>query len=167
MKYRRTSSIMIDNTYLYILMLCTGISLGHYTAVPQLECSYTFLVHKQGNNQCPTGAVNFDRADVDVLKAVIRNQQEQLAMLTQEVMQLKEEFKTDNHTKSGDVSGQKKNMTSGTNYVRWGRTICPDTAELLYWGNVIMFILTKGAVKMTHVFISYVSPNPVTYDKTQ
>ena len=138
MKYHITPSIMMDSTYLCILLFYTGMSLGHYTAVPELECSYTFLVHKQGNNQCPTGAVDFDKADIDVLKAVIRNQQEQLAMLTQDLMQLKEEFKRVNQTKSGDVSGEKKNMTSGANYVRWGRTSCPETAELLYWGKVTM-----------------------------
>ena len=73
-------------------LVLLGSAYALYTGVPQpLECSYTFLVQKQGGDNCPQGAMDFDQADLDVLKTVIRNQQEQLALLTQEVRTLKEQ----------------------------------------------------------------------------
>ena len=43
------------------------------------------------------------------------------------------------------------NVTSvGTTYVRWGRTECPETAELVYHGKVlyIMFIIIIQYLRM-------------------
>ena len=103
------------------------------------ECSYTFLVSKQ-NGSCPavSSKIGASAEDVEYLKSIIQNQQDQLSLLTRDILYLQE--KIENFEASQQSGGNKGNEMCmvGTNYVRWGRKSCPDTAVLLYEGNTSM-----------------------------
>ena len=105
------------------------------TLVSRSGCSYTFLVSKQDDNSCPLGSVASgpNNEEVQYLKSVIKNQQDHLSLLSQSVFTLQEELKDLKESKQADSSNS-SDVRVGTNYVRWGRTVCPQTAQLLYQG---------------------------------
>ena len=59
------------------------------------------------------------------LQATMRKQQAQLEMVTKTVADIQN---------SGNDDEGSNNAGVGSTYVRWGRTVCPDTAELVYEG---------------------------------
>ena len=71
--------------------------------------------------------------EVEYLKSVIKNQQDQLSLLSQSVFTLQEEVKDLKESKQADSSDDSE-IRVGTSYVRWGRTVCPQTARLIYQG---------------------------------
>ena len=113
---------------------------GQNASAPENECSYTFRISKQ-NGSCPAVLSDSEaRAeDVEYLKSIIQNQQDQLSMLTRNM--LHQEDKIAKLEALQQSVGNKENVTYtvGTNYVRWGRTTCPDTAVLLYEGKILMY----------------------------
>ena len=111
-------------TYLFgsvVYFSMTWIIYGQTTTVSQSGCSYTFLVSKHEDNSCPVGSVatGLHDEEVEYLKSVIKNQQDQLSLLSQNVLTLMDRVEA---------------IRVGTNYVRWGRTVCPQTAQLIYQG---------------------------------
>ena len=109
-----------------ILLTVTSVIVrGQTTTVSQSGCSYTFLVSKQNDNSCPVGSVASGPNDeeVEYLKSLVK-------LLTQSVQNLQEEVKDLKESKQADTS----EIRVGTNYVRWGRTVCPQTAQLVYQG---------------------------------
>ena len=124
-------------TYLLGSVVCLSIILiiyGQTTTVSQSGCSYTFLVSKQ-DNSCPVGSVasGVHDEEVEYLKSVIKNQQNQLSLLTQNVLTVMDKLKALEESKQANSSDD-SDVRVGTNYVRWGRTVCPQTAQLLYQG---------------------------------
>ena len=70
--------------------------------------------------------LDFLQAIVLNQQATIENQQSQLQLLTDRILEIEN---PDPITDSQVVEGV------GSTYVRWGRTQCPDTAQLLYHGK--------------------------------
>ena len=66
---------------------------------------------------------------VDTQQATIQNQQAQLELLTDHLLTLQ------NTPQVNENQGASVNGEVWATYVRWGRTVCPDTAELVYEGN--------------------------------
>ena len=107
-----------------ILVTVTSVIVrGQTTTVSQSGCSYTFLVSKQNDNSCPVGSVESGPNDeeVEYLKSLVK-------LLTQSVQNLQVKVEA-LESKQADSSNR-----VGTNYVRWGRTVCPQTAQLIYQG---------------------------------
>ena len=110
---------------------------GQNASAPENECSYTFRISKQ-NGSCPAVLSESEaRAeDVEYLKSTIQKLQDRLSLLIQNMLHQQEEIAS---LKAFQQSGGNKiNETyiAGSNSVRWGRTTCPDTAVLLYEGNM-------------------------------
>ena len=118
----------------YLSML--WIIYGQTTTVSQSGCSYTFLVSKQNDNSCPVGSVESGPNDeeVEYLKSLVK-------LLTQSVQNLQVKVEALEEAKQVD-SGNNGDVRVGTNYVRWGRTVCPQTAQLIYQG-LTHYILNK------------------------
>ena len=74
-----------------------------------------------------TSQLNFLIAIVQNQQATIQNQQSQMEMLTDQMMAIQ-------NSEDDDADDDTVNANVGTTYVRWGRTVCPDTAELVYEG---------------------------------
>ena len=104
------------------LMLITVTFGSDPTAVTQNGCIYTFLMPKQDDNSCPVWSVASgpNAGDDDYLKSLV-------SLLTQNVQNLQQ--KVEALEESQEDRGK-----VGTNYVRWGRTECPQTAQRLYTG---------------------------------
>ena len=76
-----------------------------------------------------TSQLNFLIAIVQNQQATIQNQQSQLEMHNDQIMAIQ------NLNEVDDGDNDSSNADVGTTYVRWGRTVCHDTAELVYEGN--------------------------------
>ena len=70
--------------------------------------------------------------------ALISNQQEQMKLLTQnllrvttDLLEVKEQLAESRNSNPASLNG-----TFGVNYIRWGRTECPETADKLYQGEL-------------------------------
>ena len=118
-------------TYLLGSVVCLSliwIICGQTTTVSQSGCSYTFLVSKHEDNSCPVGSVPSSPNDEETqyLKSLVK-------LLTQSVQNLQDEVKDLKESKQAD-SNNTSDVRVGTNYVRWGRTVCPQTAQLIYEG---------------------------------
>ena len=105
---------------------------SHHISVPQTECSYTFLVPKQEDNSCPAWPVPSrpDDEEMEYLKSLVK-------LLTKNVQTLQEEVGALKEAQNGSCSNG--DIRVGTNYVRWGRTVCPQTAQLVYQGLIRKF----------------------------
>ena len=99
----------------------------HPTSVSQTGCSYTFLVPKRADNSCPVWPVPSRPNDeeMEYLKSLVQ-------LLTQNVQNLQEEVGTLNEALN--ASSSNGDIRVETSYVRWGRTECPQTAQLVYKG---------------------------------
>ena len=108
-------------------MFFTDVGHCHPTSVSRSECSYTFVVPKQVDNSTPleTVASGQDDGEMEYLKSLVR-------LLTQNVQNLQEEVGALKEAQNG--SSNNGDIRVGTNYVRWGRTVCPQTAQLVYQG---------------------------------
>ena len=114
-----------------ILTVVSTFVRGQTTTVSQSGCSYTFLVSKQDDNSCPVGSVDFgpNNEEVEYLKSLVK-------VLTQSVQNLQVKVEALEEAKQVD-SGNNGDVRVGTNYVRWGRTVCPQTAQLIYKGKLL------------------------------
>ena len=118
---------------LFILMHVGEITHGQYTTMSQNGCSYTFFVPKQDRKSCHSGSVdmNSNSEEMHNLKATIRGLQEQVLVLSQTGRYLQEKIE-----QLGVVDQANRGMTVAT-YVRWGRTVCPQSAEIVYQGKIV------------------------------
>ena len=117
---------------IHILCLCLMFIIvtvsSHPTSVSQTGCSYTFLVPKRADNSCPVWPVPSGPNDeeMEYLKSLVQLLTQNVQTLQEEVGALKEAL--NDSSNNGDKVG--------TNYVRWGRTVCPQTAQLVYQGLI-------------------------------
>ena len=102
---------------------------GETTTVVQSECSYTFLVSRQENNSCPaiSLASGSSNGETEYLKSIIKNQQDQLSMhsqndlrqeqqiqsLTKSLQQLQEEFEAMKEIKQSGSNNSIRIMSGG------------------------------------------------------
>ena len=135
--------------YMFVFFVL-NIGFGQTTTLSHSGCSYTFLVPKQENKACPTGSTESisNNEEIVNLKSTIRGLQEQMLALSQTVRHLQEKDAT-----QGDIRNA-NNGSIGTNYVRWGRTSCPATAELIYQGKILLPL----PILMLYLY-SYVKPS--------
>ena len=97
------------------LMLIIIGSSSQPQTLSQSDCSYTFMVPRQVDKCCTVGSV---ASELEDLKS-------QLKLVTQNQQNLQEKVQAIEEVKPARV---------GTNYVRWGRRVCPQTAQLIYEG---------------------------------
>ena len=116
---------------IYILCSClmffTDVGHCHPTSVSQIGCSYTFLVPKQVDNSSPVELVASGQngEEIENLKSLVQ-------LLTQNVNNLQKEIGILKEVQNS--SSNNGDTRVGTNYVRWGRTECPQTSHLVYEG---------------------------------
>ena len=76
-----------------------------------------------------TGQLEFLVAIVQTQQTTIENQQAQLLQMNYRLMAIEN---PDDNDDNGSID-----PGLGSTYVRWGRTVCPDTAQLVYEGKYI------------------------------
>ena len=82
-------------------------------------------------------------------EALQQSQQKQEEMINTQQLQI-EAYRDDYQSLQNELQTTK--MKLGTNYVRWGRTSCPDTAELIYEG---MFLASVKPCK-NHILLFHI-----------
>ena len=120
---------------LYFVVFIYGgyTTFGQPTTMCGWGCSYTTLVPKQNSESCSFGSMNGGYNNVEEmvkLKSTIRSLEDQVQQLSQAVQQLQAKPEEQKQR----LLDNNNNGSVGTNYVRWGRISCPETAELIYTG---------------------------------
>ena len=126
------ASLRIIVNYLVLYNLVSAMSLDLQNPSDQ-TCTYTFNVPREGE-ACLPGSQQHDRNSLETL---ITNQhallEQQLKLITEKLVRLEQNLDNTNM----DNDSLPSVGTGGTTYVRWGRTICPETASDIYQGKSI------------------------------
>ena len=110
-------------------------------------CTYTFNVPRDGASCLPGGTQT--HPDIDSLQSTMTNQhailEQQLNVITEKLVQLNGEGGDSSEEGDSDEGGNGSNWSAvgGTTYTHWGRTTCPDTAELIYEGMYVVLFHHK------------------------
>ena len=79
---------------------------------------------------------NPSEGELDTLRLLIKYQQQQLEVLSQTLSRQENELRKVKTKLAEEHVGSFK--TSGTNYVRWGKSSCPGDSSLIYEGEVVI-----------------------------
>ena len=113
-------------------------------------CTYTFTVPRDGASCLPGGT--HTHPDISSLRSTMTNQhailEQQLNVITEKPVQLSgnggDRSEKDSHEGGNSNIGS---AVGGTTYTHWGRTTCPDTADLIYEGDYVLLINSKSYIQ--------------------
>ena len=108
-------------------------------------CTYTFNVPRDGE-ACQPGTQT--QPEVLSLQSTMTKQHANLEQHLNVITEKLDELSCGKD--EGNQQGNRSSEAAGITYTHWGRTTCPDTAELIYTGMYVFLILAWNTFHRYH-----------------